>query len=204
MEQRLREKAKPNSRVFPLNHRPAQAADGVRQIDCVGVVKVLDGEHALLCVRPYFQNVTALNAGQQAALDGRREQVPIFLNKNVVNSAFRDFVAEVEKQHVIKTSLGSSLESLSVEGPVRGFVKEHGVLRIGALGGDADPKWFSAGEDGAAGHEFPGDVQSSVAIEEETDFAGRCGWLKAGTVAGVGQQSGLDGGAVARKSKVAR
>src|ERR1039458_4827772 len=109
--------------------------------------------------------MAAMDTCQQPTLDGRREPAAVSFHEDVVDGAFGDLAAAIEKQHIVKTRLGCGLEGLRVEGSVCGLVKEHGVPGIGALEGDAYAHRLDAGGDRARGQGFVRNLQVALAVE---------------------------------------
>jgi len=87
----------------PVDLHSAQAADCVGQVDSVGEAEVVEGQHALLDFGPGFEQMAAVNSGQQTALDGRREPAAVFLGKHITDSAFSDFATQIEKKRVVES-----------------------------------------------------------------------------------------------------
>lgn len=153
---------------MPVDGGFAEAADGVGEIDCVGLLEVLEGEDLLRGGGVCGEKVTAVDAGEQAAGDGRREETAVFLREDVVDGPFSDFAALIQEQDIIIAGLVGGLEGVRVERAVCGFVEVHGVLRIDAAGGYADAEGMGCGERQGLG----GDLEGAVGLEEEADFAG--------------------------------
>src|SRR5271157_4364380 len=142
--------------------------------------------------------MAAMDAGKQSTFDGRREPASVFFQEDVVSCAFGDLAAQVEKQHIVKAGLGWGFQGLRVERPVRGFMEEHGVPRIGALGGYARAHRLDACGDRARGQEFVSNLQVALAVEQEADLAR----LLITECRRVSQQRCLRLGAVAGESEV--
>jgi len=64
------------------------------------------------------EDVAAVDTGKQAAIDGGREEAAVLFDEDVVDCAFGDFAAQIEKQHVVVACLRCSLEGLRIEGAV--------------------------------------------------------------------------------------
>jgi hypothetical protein len=149
--------------------RATKAADGVGEINGVGVAEIVFGEDGFLCVGVGGEDVAALDAREQTAVDRRREETTVFLNENVVDGAFGDFAALIQEEDVVVTGGDCGLEGFCVERAVGGFVEVRGVFGVGAVGGDADAEGFGCrGGDGLGG-----DLERAVMIQEETDFLGQ-------------------------------
>ena len=132
----------PRSVAFPVDDGLAEAADGVAEVDGVGAAQVFDGEGGLMRVGVGFEDVAAVDAGEDAAIDGRREELAVFLDYKAVDGAFGDFAALIEEKDFVVTGLGCGVEGLRVERAMGGFVEVHGVLGIGEFGRDADAEGF--------------------------------------------------------------
>jgi hypothetical protein len=146
--------------------RATKAADGVGEINGVGVAEIVFGEDGFLCVGVGGEDVAALDAREQSAVDRRREETTVFLNENVVDGAFGDFAALIQEEDVVVTGGDCGLEGLGVQRAVGGFVEVHGIFGIGALSGNADAEGFG----GRGGDGLGGDLEGAVVVEEETDF----------------------------------
>ena len=155
--------------LLPIDDGLTNATNGIAKVDGVGLAEVLDGEDLFFCFGVGGKDVTALDAGEQAAIDGRREEAAILFDKDVVNGAFGDLVVNIQKQDIVIACLGCGPVRLSVEKTLGGLVEVHGVARVGALGGDADAQ----GLGGGCGDGLIRDVQMALGVEEKTDFAGR-------------------------------
>ena len=117
-----------------------------------------------------------MDAGEQSALDGRREQAAVFLNEDVVDGAFGDFAAKVEKQHFVVARLGCGFEGFSVEGSVGGFVEEHGVAGDRCVGSAMRTRASLALQLSCGRRqEFAFDLKVAIVVEEKADFAGMFG-----------------------------
>jgi len=121
-----------------MDEGEAETTDGVRQIDLVGCAQIVEAEDFFYDVGLSFKDMTAMDAGEQAAGNGRRVEDAVLLDEDVVDCAFRDFIALIQEDHVIVSGLRCGLQRFSVEGAMRGFVKVHGIGRVGALTGNAD------------------------------------------------------------------
>ena len=114
-----------------------------------------------------MQYVAALNTGEQAALDGWREQTTVFPDENVVDTGLSNLAAQIQKQDIVITSPDGGLEGFSVVGAVRGLVEEHGIPRIGALERNANTKRGLE-----IRQRFVRDLQGAVPLKEKADLAG--------------------------------
>jgi hypothetical protein len=121
-----------------------------------------------------FEDVAAVDAGEEAAVDGRGEEAAVFLDEDVVDGGFGDFVALIEKEDFVVAGLDCCLEGLRVEGAMGGFVEVHGVSRVGSFCGDADSEGLTGG-----GCDWLGrDLEGAVGVQEETDFVGCLGLIQ--------------------------
>src|SRR5580658_6630085 len=87
--------------AFPGNDGGTKAADGVGEIDGVGLAEVFECEDLLVCVGVGFEDVAAVDAGEQPAFDGRREEAAGFLDEDVVDGGFGDFAAVVQEEDFV-------------------------------------------------------------------------------------------------------
>ena len=117
---------------------PAKAADGVAQIDGVSAADVFEAQDALFGVGVSREDVAAVDAGEQAAVNWRGNQASARFDKHVVDCALCNFPAPIEEENVIITGRDCRLEGFCVERAVGGFVEVHRISGIGALSGDAD------------------------------------------------------------------
>ncbi len=127
---------------LPIDDGRAEAADGVGEIDGVGVSEVVAGQDSLFGVRAVGQNMTAVNTGEQAAVYGRGEETAILLDEDVVDGAFGDFAAFVQKHRIVVACGGRGLRSFLVKRAMGGFVEVHRILRVDGMGADADAEGF--------------------------------------------------------------
>ena len=128
----------PRSVAFPVDDGLAEAADGVAEVDGVGAAQVFDGEGGLMRVGVRFEDVAAVDAGEQAAIDWWRVEAAGFLDEDVVDGGFGDLAALVQEEDFVEAGLGCGLESIGIEGAMGGFVEVHRVRGIGVLGSDSD------------------------------------------------------------------
>jgi len=157
---------------LPVDDCGAQAADGVGEIDAVGVAEIVEAQDAFLRVGVGGEHMAAVDAGEQAAGGGRGEQAAVFLDEDVVDSGFSDFATVIQEQHIVVGGCASGLEGLRIERAMGGLVEVHGVGGVSALGGDADAERLEV----RFGDGLGGDVEGAVGVEEEADFAG-WGWM---------------------------
>jgi len=149
--------AQASSAGFPIDYGLAEAADGVGEIDSISAAQVVDGQHALFRVWVGGEDMTPVNPGEQAAVDGRRLESAVLFDEDVVDCGFGDLVALIQEEDVFMARFDRGLEGLRVERAVGGLVKIHGVLRVGALRGDAETlrlgrglgEWLGGDLDGA-------------------------------------------------------
>lgn len=123
---------------MPVDFGRAEGADGVAEINGVGLAEVLFGEDGFPGLEVGGQDVAAVHAGKEAALDGWGEETAGFLDEDVVDGGLGDFAAVVQEEYVVVAGFNCGLEGLRVEGAMGGLVEVHGVAGVGALGGDAD------------------------------------------------------------------
>jgi hypothetical protein len=124
--------------AFPIDDGGTKAADGVAEIDGVCAAKVFEAQDAFFGAGVGGQDVAALDAGEQAAVDWRGEEAAVFLYEDIVDGAFSYFAALIEEENIVVTGCDCGLEGFSVERAVGGFVEVHGIFGVRALSGDAD------------------------------------------------------------------
>jgi len=132
------------------------------------LLEILKDQDALLCVGACGEGMAAVDAWEQAAGDGRRQETAGFFDKNVVHGGFGDFAAVIQEQDIVKTRRVGGLEGMRVQRAAGGFVEVHGVVGVGTVGGYADAEGMGCGERQGLG----GDLEGAVGLEEEADFAG--------------------------------
>jgi hypothetical protein len=170
------------------------------------VAEIVEAQDAFLRVGVGGEHMAAMDAGEQAAGDGRGEQAAVFLDEDVVDGGFSDFAAVIQEQHIVVAGCASGLEGLRVDGAMGGLVEVHGVGGVGALGGDAD----------AEGWRFGSGMGSEVIWREPSEWRRRRTLRESGS--GVppeeredgaqvlflrGLEGGLDLGAVEGEGEVA-
>jgi hypothetical protein len=88
-----------------MDESEAEATNGVRQIDLVGCVEIVEAEDLFYDVGLSFKHVAAMDAGEQAAVNGRSVEDAVLLNEDVVDGAFCDFIALIQEDHVVVSGL---------------------------------------------------------------------------------------------------
>ena len=85
-----------------------------------------------------FEDVAAVDAGEQAAIDWWRVEAAGFLDEDVVDGGFGDFVSLIDEEDFFVAGLDCGLVRLRIEGAMGGFVEVHRVLGVGSFRGNAD------------------------------------------------------------------
>ncbi len=146
----------------------AKAADSVADVDAVGGLQVIKGEILFFDVGEGFEQVSAVDAGKDAAIERRRVPAGGFLDKEIADGALGDFVASVEKKNVSEACGRCGCEGGVVESAVGGLVEEEPVGRVGAPGSEADRNWVAIGD---AEKSFGFDVGCAPGVKEQPHFA---------------------------------
>ena len=135
-----------------------------------------------------------MDAGYQTAGDRRRVETAVLLDKDIVVGGFGDFAALIQEQNIVKTRCVGGVESVRVELAVGGFVEVQRVLRVDAVGANADAQ----GTGDRVGQGLGGDLEAAVGVEQEADLAG----TPIGELSGAGLKGSDYFGAVDGESEV--
>jgi len=144
----------------PVDLGWTKAANGVGEINGVGIAKVVEGEAALCCAGVCLKNELAMHAGDEAALDGRGEEPASALDEDVVVGSFGDFTAFVEEENFVVAGLRDRCKCFDVERAVGGLVEVHGIERVDALGRESDAERLGSGD--FFGEDLAGDLKFAI------------------------------------------
>ncbi len=136
-------------------------------------MEVLEGEDLFFCVGVGFEDVAAVDAGEDSAGERWGEEFAAFAEEDVADCAFGEFVAFVEEDYVVVALGDGFFVEAVVEGAAGGFVVEEEVGGGGGFCGEADEAGGLCGECGC------GDGGCSCGVEQEAD-AVFCVWLEGG------------------------
>ena len=84
------------------------------------------------------EQMTAVDAGQEAAGDWWGQKAAVFLDHHVLDGALGDFAAFVEEESIVETGGAGLLVDAVIERPVCSFVAKEAVGGIGWCGWDEE------------------------------------------------------------------
>jgi hypothetical protein len=148
--------------AFPVDDGGAEAADGVGEIDGVGLAEIFWVEYSLDRGWPLLKKMKTVDSGEQAGFNWRRDEIAILFNEEVVDRSFGDLASLVEEEDIVKAGFDGGFELGGVEGAVGCFVEVHGVAGIGSLGCEADSQRLGAVYDCGGWQEFTFDLEIAV------------------------------------------